>query len=132
MMSVVDVSTEPKVDMLEESFLRQIEFMDMLKEHDKMPEFPVDMTTKPGQRLVKETIFNMFEEMFEASYTLKNRMHRLTDDKTIDMAHFLEEIGDAYAYFMEICALAGIGPHKLYEEFKRKNAIVKERLNKGY
>lgn len=119
-------------DMLNDAFTKQVEFMSELKENDLMPEFPVDLTSKSGQRLVKETIYNMFEEMFEASYILKNRSHRLTDEKKIDREHFREEIGDAFAYFMEVCVLAGIGPHELYQEFLRKNRIVKERLRKGY
>lgn len=119
-------------DRLEKAFLKQQELMDMLREHDLLPEFPVDLSTKPGQRIVKETAFNMLEELMEASYTLKNRMHRLTDDRTIDMQHFKEEIGDTFAYFLEICLLIGMSANELYDEYSRKNQIVKERLSKGY
>lgn len=104
----------------------------MLREHDRLPEFPVDLTTKIGQRLVKETAFNLLEELFEASYTLKNRMHRLTDATEVDMPHFKEEIGDTFAYFLEICILCGFSAEDLYEEYCRKNAVVKKRLEGGY
>lgn len=119
-------------DMLEDSFNRQIEFMEELRVNDKLPEWPIDLTTKPGQRLIKETIFNLCEELFEASFTLKNRMHKLSDDRSVDVDHFKEELGDAFAYFMEVCILSGISANELHEEYKRKNKIVFERLRNGY
>ena len=119
-------------DKLDKVFLKQQEFMSMLREHDRLPEYPVDLTTKPGQRIVKETAFNMLEELMEASFTLKNRMHRLTDAKELDFDHFREEIGDTFAYFIEVCILCGISSQDLYDEYSRKNQIVKERLSKGY
>lgn len=119
-------------DKLKDIFARQEEFMELLRQADKMPEWPVDLTTKPGQRLIKETIFNLCEELFEASFTLKNRMHRVTDAREIDYNHYREELGDALAYFIEVCIMSGISPEELYEEYCRKNAIVKERLQKGY
>lgn len=119
-------------DRLEDMFQRQSEYMERLKEHDRLPEWPVDLTSKPGQRLIKETIFNMCEELFEASFTLKNRVHRLTDARLLDVEHFREELGDAFAYFMEVLILAGVTPEELYQEYCRKNGIVRERLEKGY
>ena len=74
----------------------------------------------PGQRLVKENMFNMQEEMFEASYTLKNKMHRLTDVRVYDRAHYVEELGDAWAFFMEICLLSGITPVRISKPVPEK------------
>lgn len=119
-------------DKLDKAFLRQKEFMDMLVEHDKFPEYPVDLTSKPGQRFVKECAFNMIEEIMEASFTLKNRQHKLSEDTVVDFEHFLEELGDAFAYFIEICHLCGITPDALYNEYVRKNQIVRKRLAEGY
>jgi hypothetical protein len=119
-------------DMLEKAFERQVAFMEQLRQADRMPEWPVDLRTKSGQRLLKEVFFSMMEEVFEASYTLKNRSHRLTDDRSVDMDHFLEELGDAFAFFLEACILAGFGPHDLFNEYCRKNSIVKARLQNGY
>lgn len=119
-------------DKLDKIFAKQREFVDMLVEHDKFPEYPVDLTTKPGQRLVKEVAFNMIEELMEASFTLKNRQHKLSDDTELDFAHFLEELGDAMAYFIEIMIVCDITPEQLYAEYDRKNAIVKKRLTDGY
>lgn len=119
-------------DRLDRAFALQREFMDMLVEHDRFPEFPVDLTTKPGQRFIKECVWNLVEELAEASFTLKNRMHRLSDDAALDFDHYREELGDAFAFFIEICHLSGIGADDLFEEFRRKNAVVRRRLTEGY
>ena len=119
-------------DKLRDIFLRQESFMEMLRDHDKLPEWPVDMTTKPGQRIIKEYIFNLVEEICEASFTLKNRAHKVSDDREVDLDHYKEELGDALAFFVEICLLSGIGSDELYEEYCRKNQIVKNRLEEGY
>ena len=119
-------------DKLEKAFLLQTEFMSMLVEHDKFPEYPVDLTTKIGQRFVKECIFNLVEELMEASFTLKNRQHKLSDDTELDFEHYREELGDAFAYFIEVCLLSGISAEDLYLEYFRKNGVVRKRLQDGY
>jgi NTP pyrophosphatase (non-canonical NTP hydrolase) len=119
-------------DMLKKAFTLQREFMDMLVEHDKFPEYPVDLTSKQGQRFVKECAFNLIEELMEASFTLKNRQHKLSDDNEVDLKHFREELGDAFAYFIEICHLCDISAEDLYDEYSRKNHIVRQRLLSGY
>lgn len=119
-------------DKLEKAFLKQNEFMMMLREHDRLPEFPVDLTTKPGQRLIRETILNLIEELMESSFCLRNKMHRLTDATELDFEHYREELGDAFAYFLEVLILSGINADDLYREYSRKNQIVKKRLDDGY
>lgn len=121
-----------KKDRLDEIFDKQESFMDDLCAHDRLPEFPFDLTTKPGQRLIRETILNLIEELMEASFCLRNKMHRLTDVRVMDREHYKEELGDAFAYFVEVCILSGISPDELFAEYCRKNQIVKERLKNGY
>lgn len=106
--------------------------MEMLRQHDRLPEWPLDLTTKPGQRLIKEMAFNTVGELLEATALLKNKVHRLTDDRTLDRAAYVEEIGDAFAFLVEICLLSDIGARELHDEYVRKNAVVRERLQKGY
>ena len=122
----------PHVDRLEEVFNRQVELMKLLKDGDKLPEWPIDLTSKYGQRLIKELIWALVEEMAEASFILKNRSHRFTDHTDVDFAHFKEELADAFSYFMEICVYAGIEADELYEEYCRKNHVVKKRVQDGY
>ena len=127
-----EVFTSPEPDGLEDIFRRQECTMQELRLLDKLPEWPIDITTKPAQRLLKEHIFNACEELFEASYTLKNKSHRQTDVRVIDREHFVEEIGDALAFILEVCILSGVTPEELYGEFCRKNAIVVKRIQEGY
>jgi NTP pyrophosphatase (non-canonical NTP hydrolase) len=119
-------------DMLDDMFDRQTKFMTLLKDHDKCPEFPIDITGKAGQRLIRENLLNMIEELMEASFCLRNKMHRLTDVRVFDFEHYREELGDALAFFMEVCILSGITADDIYEEYKRKNAVVTKRLEEGY
>lgn len=119
-------------DRLDEIFKKQTELMDMLILGDKLPEYPVDITSKGGQRLIKELIWAMVEEMAEASFILKNRSHRFTDHTDVDFAHFKEELADAMSYFIEICKFSGITPAELHAEYTKKNVIVKQRVKDGY
>jgi hypothetical protein len=119
-------------DMLEDIFERQLEFMEELKSNDKLPEWPIDLTTKNGQRIIKETVFNMIEELAEASFTLKNKTHRVSDVRSLDIDHYKEELADAFAYFVEVCIFSGIDPIELHSEYCRKNKVVIDRLKNGY
>ena len=121
-----------EVDKLGDAFRRQKELMQLLKDGDKLPEWPIDITSKYGQKLIKELIWAMVEEVAEASFILKNRSHRFTDHTDVDFSHFREELADAFSYFMEICIYAGIESHELFEEYCRKNFIVKKRVQDGY
>ena len=124
--------TKLQVDRLDEMFKRQKQLMDMLILADKLPEAPIDISSKHGQRQIKELTWAMVEEMAEASYILKNRAHRFTDHTDVDFGHFKEELGDALAYFIEICIFAGISPTELFDEYCVKNAVVKKRVKDGY
>lgn len=117
---------------LQEIFDRQRSTMEALRQADRLPEYPVDLTTKPGQRQVKELMLNMIEELMEASFTLKNRVHRISDDRSVDLDHFKEELGDALAYFVEICIFAGISSDELFKEYCRKQELVLKRIEDGY
>lgn len=119
-------------DKLTSIFNKQWKFMELLKEHDKIPEWPVDLHTKHGQRIVKECMFNLMEELHEASHILKNKVHRITDDSDVDYNHYKEELGDAFAFFIELFIMSGITPDVVYDEYVRKNNIVKKRFNEGY
>lgn len=126
------MSEEHTQDRLEQIFIKQKELMDALVNGERLPSYPIDITTKYGQRQIKELTWAMVEEMAEASYILKNRSHRFTDHRDVDFAHFKEELGDALAYFIEICIFAGISPQELFEEYCVKNAVVKKRVQEGY
>lgn len=115
-------------DKLDKAFTWQREFMDMLVEYDRLPEYPVDLTTKQGQRLIKEYVWNSVAELAEASQTLRNKNHVIREEPEIDFDHYLEELGDAFAFFMEICILSNISAEQLYNQFQKKNQIVRQKL----
>ncbi len=103
-----------------------------LEAHDRLPPWPVDLTTKQGQRMLREIFHCLHEELWEASATMRNKVHRLTDDRSFDREHFIEELGDSLAYFMEVCIMSGVSPDEIYDEYRRKNLKVRERLEEGY
>lgn len=119
-------------DKLERAFFLQEEFMTLLEQNDRLPPWPIDLTTKSGQRMIKEITNELHGEIWEATHTLKNKAHRLTDDRSFDFDHYLEELGDAFAYFLETCIMSGITSDMLMREFERKNQVVKKRLMDGY
>jgi len=124
--------TDEERDNWYDMFSRQEDNMRILEERDVLPPWPIDLTTKQGQRMIKEIISDCHNELWEATYTLKNKLHKVQDDRTFDRAHYVEELGDALAYFMEVCILSGISSKDMYDEFCRKNKIVKEKFNSGY
>jgi hypothetical protein len=119
-------------DRLDEVFARQRALMDRLIAADKLPEYPIDITSKYGQRQIRELTWALVEEMAEAVILLKNHVHHFTDRTDVDFLHFREELGDALAYFVEICVFAGIGPSELFDEYCKKNQVVQERVRTGY
>jgi NTP pyrophosphatase (non-canonical NTP hydrolase) len=119
-------------DKLNDIFERQAEFMKILLEADKLPEWPVNISSKQGQRIIREYVHNIISELEEAVMTLKNKVHRVSNDTEVDVAHYREEIGDALAYFIEVCILSGMSAEDLYKEYCLKNEVVKHRFKQGY
>ena len=73
------------------------------------------------------------EEMFEALQHLKNwKPHRQTDVPEIDEDEFLEEIVDAFNYFLSMLIVTGFNEEDLFDAFLVKHQIIKERLKNGY
>jgi hypothetical protein len=101
--------------------------MAMLREDGRFPDWPLDLTTKDNQRKLQTFLWDTVRELAEASAELKNRPHRVQEEG-FDRAHFLEEMGDAFAFFMEVLILADFDADDLIDEFKRKNLIVRKGL----
>ncbi len=115
------------LDMLREAFCRQAGFMGMLQEDGRFPQWPIDLSTKENQRLLQGFLWDTVREITEASAELRNRPHRVREEG-FDRAAFLEEMGDAFAFFMEDLLLAGFSADDLYKEYLRKNRLVREAL----
>ena len=123
------------IDRLEQIFLMREEFMHLIKSKypDTYPVWPVDLSTKQAQSTCRETALKGVEEMFEALGHLKNwKPHRETDIPEINREEFLEEIVDAFNYFLSLVILTGVNEDEFFEAFSKKDKIIRERLQKGY
>lgn len=121
------------MDKLEEMWKQQREFMEFLQERRDFPQFPVDMRTKPGQKLLKAITHECMHELFEANQALKNsKDHRVTNVNEFSREHYVEELCDALHYFFEIAILSGISLDELYDAYMKKGEINVDRIENGY
>lgn len=123
------------MDRLEILFDKRETFMKLIKERfpDSYENWPVDISKKSSQVLLRETALKGVEEMFEALGHLKNwKPHRETDVPEIDREEFLEEIVDAFNYFFSLIILMGVDVDEFYSAFNNKDEIIRKRLQKGY
>lgn len=98
-----------------------------------LQEWPVDISKKESQQVVRDTVLKGVEEMFEALQHLKNwKPHRDTEVKDFNHEAFLEEYVDAFNYFLAVPIMLGIDADELFKAYLRKDAIIHERLKKGY
>jgi hypothetical protein len=122
-------------DKLESMFELREEFMQLLCERFSgyYPEWPVDVTKKESQILLRDVTLKGVEEMFEALQELKNaKSHRQTDVPHLDREAFLEEIVDAMKYFFTTLKLVGITPDELHSAYLKKHDKICRRLRDGY
>jgi len=122
-------------DRLLEIFDRRETFMKKLRESSsqKSPDWPLDLSKKENQQHVRDMALRGVEEMFEALQHLKNwKPHRKTEITEFDREEFLEEIVDAFNYFLSILVLTGFDDSDLMNAYRRKDEIINERLRTGY
>lgn len=98
-----------------------------------LQQWPVDISTKQAQQVVRDTVLKGVEEMFESlSHVRGWKPHRLTEVNEFDRESFLEEYVDAFNYFLSVLVMLGITPEELFEAYVRKDKIIHERINRGY
>jgi len=120
-------------DKLESMWNQQESFIKLLQEKRNFPKFPVEISSKEGQKFLKDLSYECMHELFEAIQLLKNsKNHRITDVSEIDFEKFKEELSDSFHYFIEICIVAGISADDLYESYTKKGNINVDRINNGY
>lgn len=122
-------------DRLEEIFRLREEFMQSIV--DKLPgyypEWPIDVSKKQSQTVLRDSVLRGVEEIFEALGHLKNsKPHRETEITQFEKEEFLEEIVDAYNYFFTTLVLLGISSDDFHKAYKRKHNIILDRLKEGY
>ena len=123
-------------DKLENIFKKRETFMYEIQKKfsNTYPEkWPVNISEKQSQKVLRETALKGVEEMFEALQHLKNwKNHRNTDIPEINREEFLEEIVDAFNYFFSLMILIGVDVNEFYRAFNSKDEIIRRRLDKGY
>ena len=122
-------------DKLNEMFELQQQFMHMLCDRFEgyYPTWPLDVTKKESQTLLRDVTLKGVEEMFEALQELKNaKSHRQTDVPDLDREAFLEENVDAMKYFFTTLMLVGITPDELHAAYVKKHQKICKRLQEGY
>lgn len=114
---------------LRESFMKEI-----AKHHpNATQEWPIDVSKKSSQQVVRDTVLKGVEEMFESLSNLKNwKPHRTTEVAEFDRQAFLEEYVDAFNYFLSVLVMLGVESEELYEAYVRKDKIIHDRLKKNY
>jgi len=121
-------------DSLHEMFYLREEFMNALNESSGIyPSWPLDVTKKESQQVLRESVLRGVEEIFEALQELKNsKPHRKTEITQFNKSAFIEENVDALNYFFTALILVGVTPDDLLESYKEKHKVIMKRLEDGY
>ena len=120
-----------RVNALGHMFDLRKEFMKALKEKvpTSYPEWPVDVSQRESQQVLRETTLRGVEELFEALQHLKNwKTHRSDTDEDFDREAFLEEMVDALNYFFAVLVMLGINDEELFYTYRKKHNIIMNRI----
>jgi len=120
-------------DSLTEMWNQQEAFMRLLQETRGFPDFPTDITSKKGQKFLKDITHHMMDELFEAGQHLKNaKSHRATLVPEVDREAFKEELVDALHLYLELVIASGITLPELVEAYMKKGETNVSRIRNGY
>ena len=108
--------------------------MRLLQEKRSFPKFPVDLSTKDGQRKCKEAAYEVMGELFESIAELRHaKSHRVTDlSNEFDRKNFVTELIDAQHFLFEVAILAGVTEDEFYETYVAKDDVNTQRINSNY
>lgn len=119
-------------DMLVEMFRKRSDFMRALEKAKpgSYPDWPIDVSSKASQKILRELTLRGVEEAFEALQHLKNwKEHRDDTDDAFDREEFLEEFVDALNYFYAVMILVGVTPEELFETYCKKDEKIHNRIS---
>jgi hypothetical protein len=122
-------------DKLEQLFYLRQSFMHALKEKKpaEYPPWPIDIADKVSQQHTRDMALRGVEEMFEALQHLKNwKPHRDTEVREFNRQAFIEEIVDAFNYFLSVLVLMGISADEFFAAYVQKDKVIHDRLKTGY
>lgn len=124
-----------QIDKLDEMLRMRELFMEKLKAvvPATYPGWPINPCEKSSQLIIRDIALRGVEEMFEAVQHLKNsKPHRQTNVPDFNREEFVEEFVDAINYFFSVLILLGVDSNELFESYKKKHAIILERIQKKY
>jgi len=116
---------------LRKSFIQRIQI-------ERPGSYPVpvpleNLSEKRSQQVCRDLALRGVEEMFEALQHLKNwKPHKITEDKEFNKEEFLEEIVDAFNYFMALLIVVDVDEEKLFKAYLKKDQKIRKRLDEGY
>ncbi len=97
------------------------------------PPWSLDISEKESQQLIRDLALKGVEEMFEALGHLKNwKPHRDTENPSFDREEFVEEVVDAFNYFLSMLVLVGVSSDELFKSYCEKDDKIHDRLYSGY
>jgi hypothetical protein len=130
-MQEIEICKLKRMFKLRKSFINR-----MQKERPGSYPVPVPLTNlsdKKSQQVCRDLALRGVEEMFEALQHLKNwKPHKLTEEKEFNKEEFLEEIVDAFNYFMALLIVVDVDHDKLFEAYIKKDKKIRKRLDEGY
>ena len=113
--------------------LREIFMKVITEKYGCYPDWPVDITQKTNQQAMRDIALKGVEEMFEALQHLKNwKDHKLHEDKSFDRTEFLEEVVDAFNYFIALLIMVGVDADELFDAYTKKDKKIHDRLTGDY
>ena len=114
---------------LRETFMKEL----VTAKPDSYPAWPLDVREKSSQQVLRDTALKGVEEMFEALQHLKNwKPHRDTDMGEFNHDEFLEEVVDAFNYFLSVLVLVGVTEEDFFSAYVQKDEVIRNRLLSGY
>ena len=122
-------------DRLDKIFELRKSFMSMLEDvkPGSYPPWPLDISSKASQQVLRDTALKGIEEMFEALQHLKNwKPHRDTEIQEFHRDDFIEEVVDAFNYFLSVLVLMGVDATEFFEAYTGKDKIIHQRIKRGY
>ena len=95
--------------------------------------WPVDISKKESQQVVRDTVLKGVEEIFESLAEVRGwKPHRLTEINEFNREAFLEEYIDAFNYFLSVLIMLDVDANEFFEAYKKKDRIIHDRLANGY
>lgn len=122
-------------DILETMFAQQRAHMQAYAKINEDAQLPPHLygalDNRATQASIREFASYTVEELYEAINHLKNKPWKQTDKPT-DSEAFLEELADAWHFWIELHILAGIDPLTVFQQYFKKTLVNRHRQATGY